>query len=84
LEDLAEVRLASGESGETVRLDNFEMETAGIYGLANLLGHRALSVSAILANRATAEFSEQPGQTVEALLDAAFALLEANPDARWE
>jgi uridine phosphorylase len=36
---------------KTLMLTNLEMETAGIYGLARLLGHRALSISAILANR---------------------------------
>lgn len=33
------------------KIVNLEMETAAIYGLANLLGHRAISLSAILANR---------------------------------
>lgn len=37
---------------------NLEMETAGIYGLATLLGHRALSISVGIANRATGEFSK--------------------------
>jgi uridine phosphorylase len=32
-------------------VSNFEMETSAIYGLANLLGHQALSISAIVANR---------------------------------
>ena len=44
------------------------METAGIYGLAKLLGHRAVSLNAILANRATGEFSEQGHKTVEELI----------------
>lgn len=44
------------------------METAGIYGLAKLLGHRAVSLNAILANRATGEFSEQVHKTVEELI----------------
>lgn len=50
------------------RITNFEMETAGIYGLAQLLGHRALSLNAILANRATHQFSQQPQKTVEKLI----------------
>lgn len=48
---------------------NLEMETAAIYGFAHLLGHRALSISAILANRATGQFSRQPGRTVRKLLE---------------
>lgn len=50
------------------RLTHMEMETAGLYGLAKLLGHRAVSLSAILANRALGEFSRHPARTVEALI----------------
>lgn len=53
---------------ENHRLTNFEMETAGIYGLANLLGHQAISFNAILANRATGEFSAKPGVTIRKLI----------------
>ena len=35
---------------------NFEMESSAIYGLAGLLGHRAITLCAIIANRATGEF----------------------------
>ncbi|MEL7021846.1 MAG: nucleoside phosphorylase [Bacteroidota bacterium] len=51
------------------RLTNFEMETAGIYGLANRLGHRALSCNAILANRQTGTFSQQARETVNQLIE---------------
>ncbi|GMN08932.1 nucleoside phosphorylase [Croceitalea sp. MTPC9] len=50
------------------QITNLEMETAGIYGLAKLLGHRAVSMNAILANRATGEFSNNPSKTVEELI----------------
>ncbi|UZO80254.1 nucleoside phosphorylase [Aquimarina sp. ERC-38] len=50
------------------KITNLEMETAGIYGLANLLGHRAISLNAILANRATHTFSKHPDKTIEALI----------------
>ncbi|MFN9518740.1 MAG: nucleoside phosphorylase [Bacteroidota bacterium] len=46
------------------RITNFEMETAGIYALAASMGHRALSVNAILANRITNTFSANPAQTI--------------------
>ena len=49
-------------------LTNFEMETAGIYALATLLGHEAYSFSALLANRAAGTFHDQPGQAVESLI----------------
>ena len=44
------------------------METAGIYGLAKLLGHRAVSMNAILANRATGTFSKEPNKTTDHLI----------------
>ncbi|GGG41130.1 phosphorylase [Dokdonia pacifica] len=50
------------------KITNLEMETAGIYGLAKLLEHRAISLNAILANRATGIFSNQPSETVNSLI----------------
>ncbi|NRA91131.1 MAG: nucleoside phosphorylase [Psychroserpens sp.] len=50
------------------RITNFEMETSVIYGLSKLLGHEALSLNAIIANRATGNFSKDPKQTVENLI----------------
>jgi len=50
------------------KITNLEMETSGIYGLAKLLGHKALSLNAILANRADGTFSEQPLKTVDSLI----------------
>lgn len=47
------------------RITNLEMETAGIYALAKTLGHKALSVNAILASRVKFEFSNQPEKIVE-------------------
>lgn len=49
-------------------LTNLEMETAGIYALSTLLGHRAVSLNAILANRITGEFSSNPDSVMEALI----------------
>ncbi len=50
------------------RITNFEMETAAIYGLSKLLGHNALSLNAIIANRATGTFSEDPYKAVDELI----------------
>ncbi|WP_158827056.1 nucleoside phosphorylase [Mucilaginibacter lacusdianchii] len=47
------------------RITNLEMETAGIYGLAGNLGHKALSFNIILANRITQQFSKQPLQIMD-------------------
>ncbi len=50
------------------KITNLEMETSGIYALALLLGHRAVSLNAILANRANGIFSKQPQETIDALI----------------
>ena len=52
-----------------LRVTNLEMETSVIYGLSKLLGHRALSLNAIIANRADGTFSKNPGQVVEDLIE---------------
>ena len=57
------------------RITNLEMETAGIYGLAALLGHNALSLNAIVANRCTGEFSRDPKKTVDNLIEFALVRL---------
>lgn len=55
-------------SYEGMRITNLEMETSGIYGLSKLMGHQAVSMNCILANRVTGEFSEDPEKSVEALI----------------
>lgn len=49
---------------EASRITNLEMETAGIYALAKVLGHKALSVNAILASRVEFKFSKSPEEVV--------------------
>lgn len=49
-------------------ITNLEMETSAIYGLSKLLGHKALSMNAIIANRATGEFTKNPKQVVHDLI----------------
>lgn len=51
------------------KLTNLEMETSAIYGLAKILGHQALSINAIIANRASGEFSKRPKETVMELIE---------------
>jgi uridine phosphorylase len=53
---------------EGIKMTNLEMETAAIYGLGKLLGHECLSLNAIIANRATGTFSEDPYKAVDALI----------------
>ncbi|MDR6968057.1 uridine phosphorylase [Flavobacterium arsenatis] len=53
---------------EDNRITNLEMETSAIYGLSALLGHNALSLNAIIANRASGTFSEDPYRAVDELI----------------
>lgn len=47
---------------------NFEMEASAIYTLGKILGHQTCSVSAIVANRVTQQFSTKPYETVDKLI----------------
>jgi len=58
-----------------LKCTNLEMETSGIYTLANLLGHRAISLNAILANRVNGVFSQDPQATVNKLIDVVVGYL---------
>ncbi|MFY0606164.1 MAG: nucleoside phosphorylase [Cyclobacteriaceae bacterium] len=49
-------------------LTNLEMETAGYYALARILGHEMISLNAIIANRITNEFSKDPNQVIDDLI----------------
>lgn len=53
------------------RITNYEMETAGIYGLGRILGHRCCALNAIIANRALGHFSAQPQKVVNNLITLA-------------
>ncbi|MFK8060093.1 MAG: nucleoside phosphorylase [Polaribacter sp.] len=59
------------------RITNLEMETSAIYGLSKLLGHKACSINAIIANRANGTFSENPGKVVADLIKYALEKLVA-------
>ncbi|HET8885263.1 MAG TPA: nucleoside phosphorylase [Salinimicrobium sp.] len=58
----------SSFSYEGKRITNLEMETSGIYGLSKLLGHRAISMNAIVANRASGTFSEDSAALIDSLI----------------
>ncbi|MFC4210665.1 nucleoside phosphorylase [Pedobacter lithocola] len=59
------VNLLNGFKNNQNRITNLEMETAGIYALAKVLGHKALSINAILASRVKFEFSNEPNKIVD-------------------
>ena len=68
--------LQTVEIEKNLKFVNFEMETAGIYGMASVLGHRAISLSVILANRATGHFSNDPSKSVDKLIENVLGWIE--------
>lgn len=60
---------------------NFEMETSALYGLAGLLGHQAVSISTVLANRTSGAFSTDPKRAVKSLIEQVLEVLELAPEA---
>lgn len=47
------------------KITNLEMETSAILGLGKMLGHRAISLNAIIANRATGDFTKDGAKAID-------------------
>ena len=69
LEKVAEAKLDQQE------ITNIEMETAAYYAFAGAMGHEMISLNAILANRITNEFSNDPEGQIRSLIEKAIALI---------
>ncbi len=54
---------------EGQKITNYEMESSALFGLSTLLGHRALTICVIIANRVTKSFSKDYKPRVEALIE---------------
>ena len=63
LKDICDIRI------DDVSISNLEMETAIIYGLCDFLGHNAISLNAILANRIEDEYSSSPKKIIDSLIN---------------
>jgi len=59
------------------RIVNFEMDTAGIYGLGKLLSHHCLSLSAVVANRVTKQFSKNAVAAMDKLITTTLEIIES-------
>jgi len=53
---------------EGQKITNFEMECSAIYGLSKLLGHEALTICLIIANRVKKEASSDYHQSMETMI----------------
>ncbi len=60
------------------RIINFEMETAGIYGLGKLLRHNCISLSTVVANRVNKDFSTDSQSSIDALIKKALGIISEN------
>ncbi len=67
----------SGFSFGQHRICNFEMETSAIYGMGKIMGHHCLSLSVIVANRISKEFSKDGGAAVENLIKNVLEIIES-------
>lgn len=65
---------------EQHRITNFEMETAGIYGLGRVLDHDCLSISTIVANRILQEFSKDGGAAVQRMIERSLEVIAGLPE----
>lgn len=61
-DDIAKIETGYG------RFTNFEMETAGYYAMAKILGHQMISLNALIANRPNGSFSANHEATVDQLI----------------
>lgn len=52
-----------------LRITNFEMESANLYALSSMLGHKSLTVCTILANRYRKEFTKTAKSAINELID---------------
>ena len=57
-------------SYEDLRITNFEMESSAIYGLSKMMGHNALTVCLIIANRVTLTANENYRDEMKKLIKA--------------
>lgn len=59
----------------TLKVLNFEMETAATFAMGQMLGHRCHSISTVIANRISGEFCVDIGQAIERMITVVFEKL---------
>ena len=60
-----------------LQISNIEMETAGLYAFGKIFNHEVISLSTVLANRATGLFSSNPSKSIEKLIKFALSKIES-------
>lgn len=64
-------------SYNNLQVSNIEMETAGLYAFGKMYNHEVISLSTVLANRATGFFSSNPSKSIEKLIKLALSKIES-------
>ncbi len=62
-----------------LRITNFEMETAAMYGLGKILGHNCCSISTVIDNRATNTASRNMEADIEQMIKTVLSVIEQIP-----
>lgn len=62
------------------RIVNYEMEGSAIYALSALLGHDALTICTIIANRVNNTFDNHFNDTIQRMIDTSLSIIEALND----
>lgn len=65
----------TGFSHDNLPILNFEMETSAILGLGKMLGHRCISLAAVLANRRLGTFSGSIDKPIEDMIEKGLSWL---------
>jgi uridine phosphorylase len=60
---------------EGSRITNYEMESSAIYGLSRMLGHEALTVCLLIANRQTKTANEDYHPQMERLVESVLEIM---------
>lgn len=58
----------AGFEHDGLRITNFEMETSALYGLSSMLGHRACTICAVVANRLRKEYSRDHHAAIDRMI----------------
>lgn len=58
-------------------ITNFEMETAALYGMSRLLGHKAISISAVILNRINNEIAKAPNKVLDDIIRKVLSRISA-------
>ena len=64
-------------SFNNLKVSNIEMETAGLYAFGKMFNHEVISLSTVLANRATGLFSSNPSKSIEKMIKFALSKIES-------